>query len=72
MADGEGTGQNHVDQVVDPKLSGDDALEAHVQSAKDALEVHPLITRIQHKFGAFNFIRNARNAKQAAIDDIPG
>jgi hypothetical protein len=60
--------QNHITKTVDSQLRPDAALEAEAQKLH-ALPLHPLITRIHQKMGALNLIRNARNERQAAIDE---
>jgi hypothetical protein len=67
MADDEK--MNHVTKTIDSSLAPDRELEADVQR-RSALPLHPLVTQIHEKFGVFNFIRNARNARQKAIDDV--
>lgn len=56
-------------ESVDPRLKDDADLEAAVKNLQDR-ELHPLVSRITHKFGAFNLIRNARNKKQVDIEEI--
>jgi len=51
------------------KLQADAALEAEAKKLGD-YPLHPIISSIQHKFGSFNLIRNARNKNQVDIQKI--
>lgn len=51
---------------VDPKLKADKELEDEAKRMGD-YELHPLVGKVHQKFGAFNLIRNARNARQVEI-----
>ncbi len=44
-------------------------LEAEVKRLQD-YPVHPLVSKISQKLGAFNLVRNARNQKQVDIEEI--
>lgn len=51
-----------------PKLKPDEELEQEAQ--KTGYAVHPIISRITHRLGAFNMIRNAKNEREVEIDKI--
>lgn len=51
------------------KLKADPALEAEVTKMGQA-NLHPWVEKIQHKFGTFNVIRNARNQRQVDLSKI--
>jgi hypothetical protein len=52
-----------------PSLKADDALEAEAKKLGD-YELHPMISRIQHRLGSLNIIRNARNKNQVEIEKV--
>jgi hypothetical protein len=51
-----------------PKLKLDKQLEDEVKRMGD-YPLHPLISKISQRLGAFNLVRNARNQKQVDIED---
>lgn len=56
------------DEAPKPKLKPDEELEAAAQ--KTGYSVHPIISRITHRLGAFNIIRNAKNEREVEIDKV--
>lgn len=52
-----------------PDLKHDDSIEAEAKRLGD-YDLHPAITSITSKLGAFNLIRNARNKRQVEVQKI--
>ena len=48
------------------ELEHDAEVEAEAKKLGD-YQLHPIVEKIHHKLGAFNLIRNARNARQVEI-----
>lgn len=53
----------------EPQLQPNPQLEAEVKRLGD-YPLHPLISKISSKLGAFNIVRNARNQKQVDVEDL--
>ena len=53
---------------VDPRFKANPQLEEEVKKMTNS-EMHPLVTKIQQRFGMFNLIRNSRNQKQIEIEE---
>lgn len=54
---------------IDERLKLDPKLAEEVKKMGD-YPLHPIVTKISQKFGAFNLIRNARNKRQVDIESI--
>lgn len=50
-------------------LKANPELEAEAKRMGD-IPLHPVVSRIQQRFGMFNMIRNARNKNQVDINKI--
>jgi hypothetical protein len=57
------------DDKIDPRLRPDAEKEAKAR-IHGSYSIHPVIDRITKKFGAFNLIRNAKNDREARIEEI--
>ena len=52
-----------------PKLKSDKDLEVKAEKA-GGYKVHPLVTQIAHRLGAFNIVRNAANERTVDLDEL--
>lgn len=54
-----------------PKLQPDQELEDQAQKA-GAYPLHDIVSRVTHRFGALNIIRNAANERTVELDKATG
>ena len=55
--------------MADDKLKANTDLEETVKRMQQA-NIHPVVEKIQHRFGILNLIRNSRNARQIAAESV--
>lgn len=61
------------ERKVDPRLKLDESAAQKAQGT--AYSIHPVVDKVSRKLGSFNMIRNAKNQREAMlqeIDDLQG